>query len=111
MVLYLGDVVGNDLALLDRVLAGAVAVGPTHTTENLAPREHFGGCQEAVGGGPLPFRHIVAGVASGASAIGRRSTSSSRAIFSTRRKACSSSCSLRWPMTEAMPDGLCSRRR
>jgi hypothetical protein len=39
--------------------------GHTHTLENMAPGEHFEGWQDAVGVGPLPFRHIVAGAASG----------------------------------------------
>ncbi|KPP81152.1 MAG: hypothetical protein HLUCCA04_09180 [Oceanicaulis sp. HLUCCA04] len=39
--------------------------GHTHTLENLSPGQHYEGWQEAVGVGPLPFRHIVAGAASG----------------------------------------------
>jgi hypothetical protein len=39
--------------------------GHTHTIENLAPGESFAGWQEAVGVEELPFRHIVAGAASG----------------------------------------------
>lgn len=40
--------------------------GHTHTTENHAPGQLFDGWFEAVGIGPLPFRHIIAGSASGA---------------------------------------------
>jgi hypothetical protein len=40
--------------------------GHTHTTENHAPGQIFEGWNEAVGIGPLPFRHIIAGAASGA---------------------------------------------
>lgn len=40
--------------------------GHTHTVENLEPGEWYAGWQEHVGVGPLPFRHIVAGAASGA---------------------------------------------
>lgn len=39
--------------------------GHTHTLENHDPGQHFEGWREAVGVGPLPFRHIVAGAASG----------------------------------------------
>lgn len=39
--------------------------GHTHTLENHDPGQHFEGWQEMVGVGPLPFRHIVAGAASG----------------------------------------------
>lgn len=40
--------------------------GHTHTTENHAPGELFEGWTEMTGTGPLPFRHIIAGAASGA---------------------------------------------
>jgi hypothetical protein len=40
--------------------------GHTHTTENHAPGQLFEGWTENVGAGPLPFRNIVAGAASGA---------------------------------------------
>ena len=40
--------------------------GHTHTVENLEPGEWYAGWQENVGVGPLPFRHIIAGAASGA---------------------------------------------
>ncbi|MFT4090293.1 MAG: calcineurin-like phosphoesterase C-terminal domain-containing protein [Asticcacaulis sp.] len=39
--------------------------GHTHTLENHDAGQHFKGWQEAAGVGPLPFRHIVAGAASG----------------------------------------------
>ena len=40
--------------------------GHTHSLENHAPGQHFAGWVEAVGVEALPFRHIVAGAASGA---------------------------------------------
>lgn len=40
--------------------------GHTHTIENHAPGESMEGWRETVGAGPLPFRHIIAGAASGA---------------------------------------------
>ncbi len=40
--------------------------GHTHTTENHAPGQIFEGWAEQTGIGPLPFRHIIAGAASGA---------------------------------------------
>lgn len=40
--------------------------GHTHTTENHAPGQIFEGWAENTGIGPLPFRHIIAGAASGA---------------------------------------------
>jgi hypothetical protein len=40
--------------------------GHTHTIENHAPGQLFDGWTEQVGARPLPFRHIVAGAASGA---------------------------------------------
>lgn len=40
--------------------------GHTHTTENHAPGQIFEGWAQNTGTGPLPFRHIVAGAASGA---------------------------------------------
>jgi hypothetical protein len=54
---------------LHELLAGRPALslsGHTHTIENHAPGQHFGGWTEAVGVEPLPFRHIVAGAGSGA---------------------------------------------
>jgi hypothetical protein len=59
----------DDAARLHALLAGRPALslaGHTHTTENLAPGEHFAGWREAAGVGPLPFRHLIAGAASGA---------------------------------------------
>ncbi len=59
----------DNLPEIHRLLDGRPALslsGHTHTTENLAPGESYAGWQEAVGCGPLPFRHIVAGAASGA---------------------------------------------
>lgn len=58
----------DNLPEIHTLLAGRAALslsGHTHTTENLAPGEFFSGWREAVGCGPLPFRHIVAGAASG----------------------------------------------
>ncbi|MCR9128082.1 MAG: calcineurin-like phosphoesterase family protein [Alphaproteobacteria bacterium] len=40
--------------------------GHTHTIENHAPGQIFEGWAENTGTGPLPFRHIIAGAASGA---------------------------------------------
>jgi len=40
--------------------------GHTHTIENHAPGQFFAGWAETTGAGPLPFRHIIAGAASGA---------------------------------------------
>ncbi len=40
--------------------------GHTHTTENHSPGQLFEGWSENTGIGPLPFRHIIAGAASGA---------------------------------------------
>lgn len=51
------------------ILAGREALslaGHTHTTENHAPGQFFAGWSEAVGVGPLPFRHLLLGAASGA---------------------------------------------
>jgi hypothetical protein len=39
--------------------------GHTHTIENHSPGQYFEGWAETVGVGPLPFRHIIAGAASG----------------------------------------------
>lgn len=58
----------DNAAQIHALLAGRQALslsGHTHTIENLAPGEHFGGWQEAVGVSALPFRHIVAGAVSG----------------------------------------------
>lgn len=54
---------------LYRLLEGRPALslsGHTHTIENHAPGQLFEGWTEAVGVGPLPFRHIIAGAVSGA---------------------------------------------
>jgi hypothetical protein len=40
--------------------------GHTHTTENHSPGQIFAGWTEAVGVGPLPFRHLILGAGSGA---------------------------------------------
>lgn len=40
--------------------------GHTHTAENHAPGQLFDGWEENTGIGPLPFRHVIAGAASGA---------------------------------------------
>ncbi len=40
--------------------------GHSHTTENHAPGQLFHGWEQSTGIGPIPFRHIVAGAASGA---------------------------------------------
>jgi hypothetical protein len=53
---------------IHRLLEGRPALslaGHTHTTENHAPGQFFGGWQENVGVGPLPFRHIVCGAVCG----------------------------------------------
>lgn len=51
-------------ALLDGRQALSVS-GHKHSLENHSPGQHFEGWQEAVGVGPLPFRHIIAGAAAG----------------------------------------------
>lgn len=56
---------------LDRIhalVAGRPALslsGHTHTMENHAPGQIFAGWAENTGTGPLPFRHMIAGAASG----------------------------------------------
>jgi hypothetical protein len=58
----------DNTAAIHELLRGREALsvsGHTHTTENHAPGQHFQGWKERVGVGPLPFRHIVAGAASG----------------------------------------------
>lgn len=52
-------------ALLEGRPALSVA-GHTHTVENHAPGQHFAGWREQAGVGALPFRHLIAGAASGA---------------------------------------------
>ncbi len=59
----------DNAAAIHELLAGRPALslaGHTHTLENLEPGEWYAGWQEHVGVGPLPFRHIIAGAASGA---------------------------------------------
>lgn len=58
----------DNLPEIYQLVAGRPALslsGHTHTIENLAPGECFEEWQEAVGVGELPFRHIIAGAASG----------------------------------------------
>lgn len=58
----------DNAAAIHALLEGREALslsGHTHTTENHSPGQHFEGWQESVGVGPLPFRHIIAGAASG----------------------------------------------
>ncbi|MFW5725863.1 MAG: calcineurin-like phosphoesterase C-terminal domain-containing protein [Bacteroidota bacterium] len=59
----------DDLNKIHDLVAGREAIsfsGHTHTTENHAPGQLFQGWTESTGTGPLPFRHIIAGAASGA---------------------------------------------
>jgi len=58
----------DNAAQLYELLANREAVslsGHTHTLENHAPGQYFAGWETAVGVSALPFRHIVAGAASG----------------------------------------------
>jgi hypothetical protein len=58
----------DNLAEIHTLVAGRPALslsGHTHTTENHAPGQNFDGWQDAVRVGALPFRHIIAGAASG----------------------------------------------
>lgn len=58
----------DNLAQIHALLEGRPALslsGHTHTVENHAPGQEFAGWQGAVRVGPLPFRHIIAGAASG----------------------------------------------
>ena len=58
----------DNLAEIHQLVEGRPALslsGHTHTIENLAPGESFQGWESATGVGTLPFRHIVAGAASG----------------------------------------------
>ena len=58
----------DNLAQIHALIAGRPALslsGHTHTTENHAPGQNFAGWQEAVRVSELPFRHIIAGAASG----------------------------------------------
>ncbi len=59
----------DELPRLYQLLKGREVLslsGHTHTTENHAPGQTFAGWSESMGIGPLPFRHIIAGAASGA---------------------------------------------
>ena len=59
----------DDLTRIYEIVEGREALslsGHTHELENLSPGEIFDGWAEQTGIGPLPFRHIVAGAASGA---------------------------------------------
>lgn len=58
----------DELYRIHQMVEGRQAVsfsGHTHTTENHAPGQLFEGWTENTGIGPLPFRHIIAGAASG----------------------------------------------
>ncbi|MGY0505615.1 calcineurin-like phosphoesterase C-terminal domain-containing protein [Luteimonas sp. e5] len=58
----------DNAAQIHQLLKGRPALslsGHTHTLENHDPGQHYAGWKEMVGLGPLPFRHIVAGAASG----------------------------------------------
>ena len=58
----------DNLAAIHALLEGRPALslsGHTHTFENHAEGQVFAGWQEAVAVGKLPFRHIIAGAASG----------------------------------------------
>lgn len=59
----------DDLKRIHDILDGREALslsGHTHTIENHAPGQIFDGWTQSTGIGPLPFRHIIAGAASGA---------------------------------------------
>jgi hypothetical protein len=59
----------DNAGVIHALLEGREALslsGHTHTTENHAPGQIFEGWAEQAGVGPLPFRHIIAGAASGA---------------------------------------------
>jgi len=59
----------DNIGALYELLEGRPALslsGHTHTIENHAPGQHFEGWQANAGIAPLPFRHIIAGAASGA---------------------------------------------
>lgn len=58
----------DNASALHELLADRPALslsGHTHTIENHAPGQHFAGWSDAVGVEALPFRHIIAGAASG----------------------------------------------
>ena len=59
----------DNLAEIHEMVRGRPALslsGHTHTMENLAPGEVFSGWEDATGVAELPFRHMIAGAASGA---------------------------------------------
>lgn len=59
----------DELYKIHQLVEGRKALafsGHTHTTENHAPGQSFDGWTENTGIGPLPFRHVIAGAASGA---------------------------------------------
>jgi hypothetical protein len=59
----------DEVTRIHDMLAGRPALslsGHTHTIENHSPGQLFEGWTESTGTGPLPFRHIIAGAASGA---------------------------------------------
>lgn len=59
----------DELFRIHQILEGRDALsfsGHTHTTENHSPGQLFEGWSETLGIGPLPFRHIIVGAASGA---------------------------------------------
>ena len=59
----------DELTRIHKIVEGREALslsGHTHELENLSPGEIFDGWSEQTGIGPLPFRHIIAGAASGA---------------------------------------------
>ncbi|MFP4023856.1 MAG: calcineurin-like phosphoesterase C-terminal domain-containing protein [Thiohalospira sp.] len=58
----------DELFRIYQILEGRDALsfsGHTHTVENHSPGQLFEGWTETLGIGPLPFRHIIAGAASG----------------------------------------------
>ncbi len=59
----------DELHRIHQMVEGREALaiaGHTHTTENHSPGQLFEGWSESTGIGPLPFRHMIAGAASGA---------------------------------------------
>jgi hypothetical protein len=59
----------DELYRIYQIVEGRKALslsGHTHSTENHSPGQVYEGWAETLGIGPLPFRHIVAGAASGA---------------------------------------------
>lgn len=59
----------DELSRIHKLVEGREALsfsGHTHTMENHSPGQIFEGWTEQTGIGPLPFRHIIAGAASGA---------------------------------------------